>query len=155
MRQPGLPSRTFGEHFYSLSTSSGFRLHFPSSLEGINRKHSGVVVSLLWPKSPHSNEIVWKRFVTSGTCEANTASDHARMVDMRPPVWGLWCWLTNIYLQRKYCVGRQISRIQIQRFLALCVLFPRNVFCRLSRTWPTALLQLLWRKISFLVIPWC
>jgi hypothetical protein len=128
MQQSDIPSRTFGEHFYSASMSSGFRLRFPSSLscmktfvECIYRKHSGIVVTLLWPLSSHSNEIVWRRFVTSDTCEAYTASDHTWMGDLRPPVWGLWCWVTNVCLQRKCCMGRQITRIQIQRFLALCV----------------------------------
>jgi len=130
MQQSGIPSRTFGEHFYSASTSSGFRLRFPSSqlcmktfLKGIYRKHSSVVVLLLWPLSSYPNEIVWRRFVTSGTCEAYTASYHARMGGVRSPFWGLWCWVADIPLQRKFCVGRQITRIKIRRFLALCVFF--------------------------------
>lgn len=135
MQQSGVPSRTFSEHFYSASTSSGFRLRFPSSLlcmttflEGIYRKHSSVVL-LLWPLSSYPNEIVWRRFVTSGTYEAYTASYHARMGGVRSQFWGLWCWEANICLQRKFCVGRQITRIKIRRFLALCVcfLFPKNV----------------------------
>jgi len=57
----------------------------------------------------------------------------------------------------KCCVERQITRIQIQGFITLCVCVCgfRGMFCcRFSKTWSIALLQLLWRKISFFVIPW-
>jgi len=145
MQQSGIPSRIFVEHFYSASTSSGFRLRIPSSLlcmktflEGIYRKHSSVVVLLLWPLSSYPNEIVWRRFVTSGTCEAFTMRGWGACA---PHFGGYGVgWQTYLF-SGSFVWGGKLPGLKFGDSLH-CVwfffCFRRMFYCRLPKIWGTA-----------------